>query len=141
MLDTYEKFQLVDEDKKNNFFIEVNFKLDDELTNGCKILRVTFPNGDVSYLKREYLNELLFAIGKPEDQQKMIPQTLETVHHYKTVLGLKATKDISKNEMINFPINLSIACSSLRQDVIGSLPKEYQGALLNKPPTGLKSKL
>lgn len=84
---------------------------------------MTLPDKSVVFVSRKVLLEILFAIGKPEDQQKMIPQTLETVHHYSTVLGIKANKDIHKGEMINFPVELSVPCATLRQDVIGSVPK------------------
>ena|SRR3990167_8950358 len=124
MLLSHEKFRLMDEAKKNDFFAEVNFEEDNKDTNECKIFKFTFPNGDVAHIQRKYLLEMLFACGKPEDQQKMIPQTLETVHHYKTVLGIKATNDIAKGEMVNFPIELSVPCNALRQDIIGALPND-----------------
>lgn len=126
MLTEYEKFRLIDEAGKNEFYVEVNWKEKDEATNKCQIFKFTFPDGKEAFVQRKYLLDLLFYCGKPEDQQKMIPQTLETIHHYKTVLGIKATKDIKKDGMINFPVELSIPCSALRQDVIASLPKEYQ---------------
>lgn len=129
MLVEHEKFRLLDEDGKNTFYAEVNWEPGNKENNQCKIIKFTFPDGSVSYLQRKYLLEVLFAIGKPEDQQKMVPQTLETIHHYKTVLGIKATKDISKGETINFPIELSVPCAALRQDVIGGLPKEYKNGI------------
>ena len=102
---------------------EVNWNLNDKLTNQCKVIKMTLPDGSVKFVSRKVLLEILFAIGKPEDQQKMIPQTLETIHHYKTVLGIKATSDISKGQMINFPVELSVPCAALQQDVIGGVPK------------------
>lgn len=126
MLKKHEKFRFLDEAQKNNFFVEVNFREDDKETNDCKVFKFTFPDGSESFVERKQLLEMLFACGKPEEQQEMIPQTLETLHHYKTTLGIKANKDINRGEMINFPIELSIPCSALRQDIIGSLPKEYQ---------------
>ena len=129
MLTEYEKFRLPDEANKNTFFAEVNWRPDDKETNKCKVVKFTFPDGSESHIQIKYLMEILFACGKPEDQQKLIPQTLETIHHYKTVLGIKAKNDIRKDEMINFPIELSIPCNALREDVIGSLPKEYKGAV------------
>ena len=132
MLKEYEKFHLIDvNEASTNIFLEVNWNSKDELTNDCKVLRLTLPDGKQYFISRKILLEILFAIGKPEDQQKMIPQTLETVHHYKTVLGIKATKQIGKGEMINFPIELSVPCSALRQDVIGKLPKEYSKGVGN----------
>ena len=127
MLTEHEKFNLVDPNMASTgVSLEVNWNPEDELTNDCKVLKMTLPDGSVKFIERKILLEILFAIGKPEDQRKMIPQTLETIHHYKSVLGIKASKDIGKGEMINFPIELSVPCSALRQDVIGSLPKEYK---------------
>lgn|SRR3990167_8829459 len=134
MLTEHEKFRMIDESQKNDFFIEVNWEENNEELNNCKILKVTFPDGTISYLQRKYLLEVLFAIGKAEDQQKMIPQTLETIHHYKTVLGIKAKNDIHKGEMINFPIELSVPCSALKQEVIDKLPKEYKKGINNGVP-------
>ena len=131
MITTYEKFRLQDEDKKNDFFVEVNWKEDDENTNNCKILKVTHPNGDVSYLKKEYLNAILFVIGTESEQTKMIPQTLETVHWRKTVLGIKATKDIHKGEMINCPVEISFPCNLTKQ-VIGNVKNPRTKTIVHK---------
>lgn len=126
MLKQHEKFRLIDQAGKQDFYCEVNWRENDEETNECKIFKFTFPDGTECHVERKHLLEILFACGKEEDQRNMIPQTLETIHHYKTVLGIKATKDVHKGEMINFPIELSVPCGALRQDVIGSLPKEYK---------------
>ena len=130
MLKEPEKWRLVTPDSQlTDVYLEVNWNPDDEKINQCQVFKLTYPDGNDKksiFIGRKQILEILFACGKPEDQQKMIPQTLETIHHYKTVLGLKATKDISKGEMMNFPIDLSVPCAALRQDVIGSLPKEYQ---------------
>ena len=124
MLKSHEKFNIVDSNMASqNFFWEVNWNPKDELTNDCKVVKMTLPDKSVVFVDRKILLEVLFAIGKPEDQQKMIPQTLETIHHYKTVLGIKATKEIAKGEMINFPVELSVPCAALNQDVIGAVPK------------------
>lgn len=123
MINDYEKFVLPDENKEKNVIVEVNWNLKDEKVKGCKVLRFTFPNGDAMLVKREYLNQILFAIGNPEDQRRMIPQNMETVHWRETVLGIKATKDIRKGEMINFPIKISFPCT-LVKEVIGE--KEWQ---------------
>ncbi len=123
MIENYEKFRLVDENKVNEFYAEVNWDLKDKDSNQCKLIRFTFPDGKQAVIKRDLLNAFLFAIGRQEDQVKMIPQTFEQVHQYKTVLGIKASKNIAEGEMINFPIDLSIPCSLLKQDVIGAIPK------------------
>ena len=140
MLTEHDKFKLIDKSGKNDFFTEVNWNPEDENTNKCQIFKFTFPDGKTAFVERKHLLEIFFACGKPEDQQKMIPQTLETIHHYKTVLGIKATKDVGKGEMINFPVELSVPCSALRQDVIDSLPKEYkQGKFGGEPKLILPS--
>ena len=134
MLKSHEKFSLVDVNlAPTDVFLEVNWDPTNETTNDCKILKMTLPGGKVHYIDRKILLEILFYIGKAEDQQKMIPQTMETIHHYKTVLGIKATKDIGKGEMINFPVELSVPCAALNQDVIGEVPKGAK--VMNKDGT------
>lgn len=132
MLTTYEKFRLQDEDKKNDFFLEVNWEENNEKINECKIIKVIFPNGDVSFIKREYLNSMLFMFGTEDDQRKMIPQTLETVHWRKTVLGVRANKDIHKGEMINFPLEISFPCK-FTQQIIGEVKHQRKKALGTSP--------
>ena len=131
MLTEYEKFRFLDKANKNTFFAEVNWEPENELINKCQLFKFTFPDGKVSFVERKHLLEMLFACGRPEDQRNMIPQTLETIHHYKTTLGITANRDIHKGEAINFPIDLSIPCSALRQDVIEKLPKEYKRGVGN----------
>lgn len=123
MIENYEKFRILDENKTNEFYAEVNWDSEDKKSNNCKLIRFTFPDGKTSVVKTSLLNELLFTIGDPEAQRKLIPQTIETVHKYTTVLGIKATKNIEKGEMINFPVSLSVPCATLKTQVIGSVPK------------------
>lgn len=108
MISTHEKFRLVDLGGKNHLFAEVNWNPDDQNTNDCKVVRFLFPDGTQAHVKRERLNEMLFAIGKAEDQQKMIPQKVLDVKWYETTLSVKANKDIRKGEQITFPIKLSM---------------------------------
>lgn len=124
MIENYEKFRLLDENKANEFYAEVNWDVKDKKSNKCQLVKFIFPDGKTCVVKKELLNTMLFAIGTAEEQRNMIPQTLETVHEYKTVLGIKATKNIEKGEMINFPISLSIPCNLLKQDIIGGIPKK-----------------
>jgi|SRR3990167_2101122 len=131
MLKEREKFNIIDVDERSTGMVwEVNWSEQEEVKD-CKLVRMTFPDGKTAIVPTKILLEVLFVCGQPEDQQKLIPQTLETIHHYKTTLGIKATKDIHKGEMINFPIELSVPCSALREDVIGSLPKEYKQGVMN----------
>src|SRR3990167_176864 len=123
MIDYYEKFRLLDENKENEFYAEVNWDSEDKKSNQSKLIRFTFPDGKTAVVKKELLNTMLFAIGTEDEQRQMIPQTLETVHHYKTLLGIKANKEIAKGEMLNFPIELSIPCATLRKEIISGIPK------------------
>lgn len=118
MLDRYEKFRLVDEGKNNEFFVEVNWDKNQK-TSDCKVLKFTFPDGTESYIKREYLNALLFAVGNEEEQQKMIPQTITRVKWYETVVSVKAKNDIKRGELITFPIKLSLP--SLQEEAIAEI--------------------
>lgn len=131
MIEGYEKFRIQDLNKEKDFFIEVNYKRDPTV-NQCKILKITFPNGDVSYVDRKQLYMFLFAIGSPSDQQKMVPQTVRRVKWYETVVGVKATKDIRRGEMINFPIKISLP--AVEEDIIGELKQKY---ILEKKPKSL----
>ncbi len=119
MLKDAEKWRMLDTAKQNNFFIEANWRPEDEATNEGKILKFTFPDGKVSYIKRDDLNQILFAIGTPADQRKMIPQTLTKVKWYETVLSVKANKDIRKGEQITFPIKLTMPATE--EKVVGEV--------------------
>ena len=120
MIQDYQKFQIPDENKEGkNIIGEVNWNKDDPKTNGCKMIRLTMSNGDVAIVDRRSLNQILFAIGDPSDQRKLLPQKLETVHQRPIQLGIKATKNIKKGEMINLPpIKVSVPCTYIRE-IIG----------------------
>lgn len=118
MITGYQKFQLPDINAdKNSITAEVNYS-DDPHVKDCQVIRLTLPHGKKMYIKRDHLNQILFAIGKEEDQRKLIPQKLSTVHHRQTVLGIKATKDIKKGEMINFPMEFAVPCDNVKS-IIG----------------------
>ena len=124
MIEHYEKFRIPDENKEKDFFWEVNWNANDPKSNKCKLLKVTFPNGDETLVKKEHLIALLFAIGSEEEQRKMIPQKLETVHEREVKLSFKATKDIRKGEAIILkPISISIPCENT-MEFIGKIKKE-----------------
>ena len=131
MIENYEKFRISDLNKEKDFFVEVNYKDDPEI-NQCKILKITFPNKDIAYVKRDQLMAFLFAIGRPEDQRKMIPQTIRRTRWYETVIGVKATKDIRKGEMMNFPIKISLP--DVSEEVISEIKKDY---IIEKKPKSL----
>jgi hypothetical protein len=117
----YNKFRLVDQAGKKDLIIEVNWNEKEEETNGSKVLKLTYPNGENAYVKREYFNSLLFVLGTPEEQQKMIPQKLTKARWYETVLSVKATKDIKKGENITFPIKLTMPVQE--EEIIGKIAK------------------
>ena len=111
MIKGYEKLRIPDQNKTNDFFIEVNWT-EERKIQGCKILRVTFPNGQEAYVKKDHFYAILFAIGNETEQRKMIPQTVQKVKWYETILSVKAKKDIRKGENITFPIKISIPAPS-----------------------------
>ncbi len=133
MLIEPEKWLLIDQAKKNDFHIEVNWKPEDPLTNNCRIFKFTFPDGKEAYIKKGDLYQMLFACGQPEEQQKMIPQRLTKTRWYETVLGITATKDIRKGEKMTFPIKLSLP--PIEQEVVSEIKKSYnlpEGFILKK---------
>lgn len=119
MLREYEKFRMIDENKQNEFFIEVNWNPKDPKSNDCKLVKFTFPNGDTTVIKREHLISMIFTFGTEDQQRNMIPQRITEQTFYKTVLGIKATKDIAKGEMINVPVQIPLPARE--HDVIGSI--------------------
>ena len=115
MLTEHEKFILGENEK---FYAEINWNPLDEDTNNCKVVKFTFPDGKQSYVKKKHLVEMLFAMGSPEEQVKMIPQKLIRTRWYETVVGVKAKRNIGKGEMINFPIKLSLP--DREEEIIGN---------------------
>lgn len=110
MILDYEKFTLADEGKENDLIAEVNWDQKDASTNHSQVVRFIFPDGKTCLVKRDLLNSLLFAIGRPEDQRKMIPQKLQPVHHWERALKLKAKEDIPKGGDIIVKVHGSIPC-------------------------------
>lgn len=120
MIHFHEKF-MFGEGGSTQFFAEVNWHPKDKNTNECKVVRFTFPDGKQTLVKREHLHSMLFAIGRPEDQAKLVPSKLETIRNLETVLGIKATKNIEKGEMINVRVKIPIPLTT--DEVIGEAPK------------------
>lgn len=119
MLTTHEKFRMIDENKQNEFFVEVNRNPKDPKSNECKLVIFTHPDGTETTVKREHLISMLFTFGTEDQQRNMIPQRITEQTFYKTVLGIKATKDIAKGEMINVPVQIPLP--TREHDVIGSI--------------------
>ena len=136
MIQDYQKMQLPDESKGGkNLIMEVNWSPDDPKTGQCKMIRLTYPNGDTAIVKREHLNQVLFAIGRPEDQRKLIPRKIEAVHWRPVRLSIKAEKDIRKGEQIILKqITISVPCTYVRE-IIGEekWDKEVAKELANSP--------
>lgn len=80
---------------------------------------MTLPDGKEYFIEKEILLGILWVIGNREEQQKMVPQKLTRVKWYETVLGIKATKDIHKGEMINVPIKLTLPAEE--SDIISEI--------------------
>lgn len=118
MISSYEAFTLHDEGKQNDITAEVNWDIKDKRSNMSQLVRFTFPDGKTALIKRDELNSLLFAIGKEDDQRKMIPQKLQPVHHWERKLQIKAKQDIPKGGDIVIKVHGSIPCL-LTKEFIG----------------------
>jgi len=116
MIDTYEKFAIPDEKNGKEIIIEVNWE-DNPQTDQCKVLKLTLPKEKVVYVKKEFLNAMLFAVGNSEEQRKMIPQRVRHNRHYETVVSVQAKTDIRKGEKITFPIKISLP--TYEEEVLG----------------------
>ena len=99
MIQGYEKFRIEDKAGRNDFFIEVNYD-DNKETKDCKTLKVTFKGGEVAYVKRDHFLAMIFAIGRPEDQVKLIPQKIIRKRRFEGMVQMTATKDIKEGEKI-----------------------------------------
>ena len=109
-----------DQGGKTKVEFEVNWNPNDETTNTSKVVRLSC-DGKAAYIKREDLMNFLFAIGLPEDQRKMIPQTLTKVRWYETVLGIKAKKDIRRGEEVRFAVKLSLP--PIQDEIVGEIKR------------------
>ena len=107
MIDGHEKFKMEDLAGKHDWFMEVNWE-DDKKTRDCQVIKLTFPNGDTAFTKKDHLYSVLFAIGNPKQQAEIIPQKLTRSRWYETTVGVKAKKDIRKGEQIIFPVKFSL---------------------------------
>lgn len=112
MLRTHEKLRLSDLNKENDLLIEVNWDMKDKKSNDCQLLRFHYPNGAVATIKREDFNAILFLIGTPSQQRDLVPQKVTTIRNIETTLGIKATKNIQKGEMINVPVKIPVPYDS-----------------------------
>lgn len=108
MIKGHETFRIPDESKLNEMLWEVNWNPKDPKTNECKMIRVTFPDGKVSMVKKEHMLAALFAIGSAEEQRNITPKIERRSRHYETVISVQAKKDIRRGESITFPLKLTL---------------------------------
>jgi hypothetical protein len=139
MITEHEKFRLKDQNGKHDLIAEVNWNPEDEATNNSQVLRFTWPDGTKSFVKREYLNAMLFAIGTAADQRKMIPQKIHRSRWYETVISVEAKNDIKKGEKITFPLKITLP--TFEQEVVAELQTKLhkQGKILK--PDAIKPML
>jgi hypothetical protein len=119
MLKGYEKLQILDtSEKATGMTVEVNWNDEPEITD-CKILKITFPDGKVSFVKKGMFLGFLWAIGSTEEHQKMIPQTLTKVRWYETVVSVRVKKDIKAGENLTFPIKITLP--KIEEEALGEI--------------------
>lgn len=131
MLDAYEKFRMIDQAKKNDFFAEVNYSSNKDVIN-CQVVKFTFPDGKESFVDKKHLIEMLFAMGTENEQTDMVPYKITRAKWYETILSVVAKKDIRKGEKIVFPIKITLP--SQEQEMVSGFKK-----LANT--LGIKSKI
>lgn len=137
MLTEHHKVELLDKNKKHKFFAEVNWEPDNEKINNSKVIRLSCDE-KYAYVDVKHFMEFLFAVGNPQQQQRLIPQTVTRVHEQQMKLAIKATKDIKKGEEIVMnDIKVSIPCFVV--DKIGEVNVERK--LSNLPLIGKYLKL
>lgn len=120
MIEGHQRFRIPDHSGNNHIIAEINWDESDPEVAKCRLIKFKLPDGTRSIVKRDDLNQILFAIGDKESQMSLIPQELQAVHWRKTILGVKATKDIKKGEMVNFPIEISFPCTNVAKKIIGA---------------------
>ena len=118
MIKSHQSFRFSDRGTGIEFFAEVNWNGFDN----CEKVRFSFPGGEKVVIPRDALNAMLFAIGKPEDQMKMIPEVQTTNRHYDTVVSVRAKKRIEAGEEITFPISLTLP--TLEQEIIAEAKRD-----------------
>ena len=124
MLKGHNTFRFADKGTGKEFFAEVNWNGSDD----CKNVRFSFPDGSKVVIPRDALNAMLFSIGKPEDQMKMVPEIQTNTRHYETVVRVKTKKRIEAGEEVVFPISLALPTFSqeivaeAKRDVLKSTP-------------------
>ena len=127
MMSDHQVMRVPDENKIHPLELEVNWNPRDTKSNGCKLIRVLYPDGRQAILRKEHLMAAMFAFGNEVEQRQLIPQTTTRSKWYKTMLGITAHKDIRKGEKIN--VNVNIPIPTVEEEVAAEIKRE----LLKKP--------
>lgn len=119
MIQDYQKFSFPDKKTGHGITAEVNWDTEDPAINDAKIIKFSFPKQKEFFVERSHLNEILFALGSPEDQRRLIPQNFKSVHWSEHQIEMVAKKDIRKGETIKTgPFKISVPCTIIRS-IIG----------------------
>jgi len=125
MMEDFNKYKFPDKKNNKGLVFEVNYSTDDKVFP-CKMIK-WYVGDEMGFIEAKHLFEFLFTIGSRNEQRKMIPQELTRVKHYETIIGIKATKDIRKGEMINVPISITLptereeAIAEIKHDIINPI--------------------
>lgn len=124
MLKDFARYIFPDKAGGNNLTFEVNYSPEDK-----DMAMIRWKCGDkTGFIERKHLFEFLWVIGKPEEQRKMIPQKLRKTRYIQKTIGIKATKDIRKGEMINCTINLDIPLSE--EEIVGEIQRSKSSKII-----------
>ncbi len=88
----------------NHPVVEFMVNWNDKVQN-CEYVKIKIADEE-AVLRREHLSGLLFMIGTDKEQRDLIPQRIEQVNRFETILGITATKDIRKGEKINVRVSI-----------------------------------
>ena len=108
MIKEHNQATLKDVQGNNDLVVEMNWNPKDPLTNEAKILRVKLPGSKHSYIKRDELHRLMLIIGTRPQKSQLIPELIRRSRWYETKLGVEASKDIRKGDMIIFDVKIPL---------------------------------
>lgn len=100
MIEEPQKFDVKDLSGNNRCSIYADPKKPESLKIKVGEEEAVFSLGD--------LRTILFALSNNEEQRKMLPLQMVTQRSYKTLLGVKADRDIKKGEMVNFKVDIPL---------------------------------
>ena len=131
MLTTHEIFKVEGVGGKP-LHLEVNWNPLDEATNNCKKVKVVHADGQEVVINFDNLLASVFAMGKNEDQTRMVPHQISSVRNYQTTLGIKASKDIKKGDMINVRVSIPLPLTQEQTVLLGKTGQLGVKDLINK---------